>query len=43
MEAWMDSYEEAGGGYSREAWRARYESRVNEFQYAHLYFFLRKP
>jgi len=42
LEAWMDSYEKAGGGYSREAWRARYESRANEFQYAHLYFFLRK-
>ncbi len=42
LEAWMDSYEKAGGGYSREAWRARYESRANEFQYAHLHFFLRK-
>lgn len=43
LEAWMDSYKEAGRGYSREAWRARYESRASEFQYAHLYFLLRKP
>lgn len=43
MEAWMDSHEHAGRGYSREAWRARYESRANEFQYAHSYFLLKKP
>ena len=42
MEAWMDEYEQAGSGYSREGWLARYESRANEFQYAHLYFILRK-
>jgi hypothetical protein len=28
--------EEAGSGYLRDAWRARYENRANEFQYAHL-------
>ena len=43
MKRWMDSYDEAGGGYSREAWRARYESKAIEIQYAHLYFFLGKP
>ena len=42
METWMASYDQAGSGYSREAWRARYESRANEFQYAHSYFVLRK-
>ncbi len=43
VEEWMNSHEEAGGGYSREAWRARYESKASEFQYAHMYFCLRKP
>lgn len=43
LAAWMDSYEGAGRGYSREAWRARYESRATEFQYAHSYFMLKKP
>ena len=43
LEAWMELYEGAGDRYSREDWRARYESRTNMFQYAHLYFFLRKP
>lgn len=42
LEAWMELYEEAGGRYSREDWQARYESRTNAFQYAHLYFTLRK-
>ena len=43
LEAWMASHDQAGRGYSREAWRARYESRANEFQYAHTYFVLKKP
>lgn len=43
LEAWMASYDQAGSGYSRGAWRARYESRANEFQYAHTYFMLKKP
>jgi ubiquinone/menaquinone biosynthesis C-methylase UbiE len=43
LEEWMVYYEEAGCGYSREAWKARYESKAGEFQYAHLYFYLRKP
>jgi SAM-dependent methyltransferase len=43
LEAWLGLYEEAGERYSREDWRAQYESRTNAFQYAHLYFFLRKP
>jgi ubiquinone/menaquinone biosynthesis C-methylase UbiE len=42
LEAWMELYEEAGDRYSQEAWRARYGSRANAFQYAHLYFILRK-
>jgi len=39
----MELIEEAGARYSREVWRARYESRTNAFQYAHLYCILRKP
>lgn len=40
---WMELYDEAGDGCSREGWRARYERRANAFRYAHLYFILRKP
>jgi ubiquinone/menaquinone biosynthesis C-methylase UbiE len=43
LEAWMGMYEEAGDRYSPEEWRARYEGRGNAFQYAHLYYILRKP
>jgi SAM-dependent methyltransferase len=42
LEAWMELYGEAGDRYSQEAWRARYGSRASAFQYAHLYFILRK-
>jgi SAM-dependent methyltransferase len=43
LEAWMELRKEAGARYSKEAWRARYASRANAFQYAHLYFILKKP
>jgi ubiquinone/menaquinone biosynthesis C-methylase UbiE len=42
LDAWMDLFDEAGGSTSPEEWRARYESRRNAFQYAHLYFILKK-
>lgn len=42
VKAWMGLYEEVGARYTREEWRARYERRTNAFQYAHLYFILRK-
>jgi len=42
LEAWMALYKEAGDRCSWEAWRARYARRANDFQYTHLYFFLRK-
>jgi ubiquinone/menaquinone biosynthesis C-methylase UbiE len=42
LEAWMELYEEAEGRYSQEDWRAKYESRTRMFQYAHLYYILRK-
>jgi ubiquinone/menaquinone biosynthesis C-methylase UbiE len=40
--AWMELHREAGDRYSHEAWQARYASRANMFQYAHLYYILRK-
>jgi ubiquinone/menaquinone biosynthesis C-methylase UbiE len=43
LEDWMDIYPEVQDNYSRKAWEQRYEKRVNEFQYAHTYYFLRKP
>ncbi len=39
---WMELLQEAEG-YSPEGWRARYEDRRNAFQYAHLFYILRKP
>jgi len=42
LEEWMALHEEAGDGTSPEAWRARYASGASAFQYAHLYFILRK-
>ena len=42
LEAWMELQEEAGDRYSLEEWRARYDGRTNAFQYAHLYYILRK-
>jgi len=42
LEAWMELYKETETGFSQEAWRARYASRGGSFQYAHLYFYLRK-
>jgi ubiquinone/menaquinone biosynthesis C-methylase UbiE len=42
LEEWMDLRGEAEDRCSTEAWRARYASRANAFQYAHLYYILRK-
>ena len=41
-EEWM-ALQQEGDGYSPEAWRAKYEDRRNAFQYAHLFYTLRKP
>lgn len=43
LEAWMALYKEGKGTGSRDAWRARYESRANAFRYVHLYYVLRRP
>ncbi|NIV30103.1 MAG: methyltransferase domain-containing protein, partial [Anaerolineae bacterium] len=42
LEEWADLYQE-GDGYSPEEWRAKYAYRRNAFQYAHLFYILRKP
>jgi ubiquinone/menaquinone biosynthesis C-methylase UbiE len=42
LEEWMALQKEAKGRRSQEAWQARYASRTNMFQYAHLYFLLKK-
>ncbi len=43
LEDWMGFYPEVQNEYSEETWKAKYETRANEFQYAHTYYFLRKP
>ncbi len=43
LEAWMEFHQEAGGHISPDAWQASYASRSSAFQYAHLYYYLRKP
>ncbi len=42
LEEWM-ALQQEGDGYSPEEWGARYEHRGNAFQYAHLFYMLRKP
>jgi SAM-dependent methyltransferase len=42
LEDWMALHREAEDSVSREAWRERYPGRANSFQYAHLYFVLKK-
>ncbi len=42
LKEWMDLYQEAPSHYSRQDWEQRYAQRANEFQYAHLYYFLKK-
>lgn len=43
LEEWMNLYKGARGSHSKQAWKAKYAQRANEFQYAHLYYFLKKP
>jgi ubiquinone/menaquinone biosynthesis C-methylase UbiE len=43
LEAWRELQGEAEEAYTWEDWSARYASRTNALQYAHLYFILRKP
>jgi ubiquinone/menaquinone biosynthesis C-methylase UbiE len=42
LDEWMNSYEEAGRGFTREDWRKRYETHKDEMQYVHLFYILRK-
>jgi ubiquinone/menaquinone biosynthesis C-methylase UbiE len=43
LDTWMAFYREVQDKYTREAWEAKYAQRVHEFQYSHVYYFLRKP
>ena len=38
----MRLHQEASHGLSEESWKARYPNRAHLFQYAHLYFYLKK-
>jgi ubiquinone/menaquinone biosynthesis C-methylase UbiE len=42
LDAWMELHREVQDRYTREAWKAQYAQRVHEFQYTHVYCFLRK-
>lgn len=43
LDTWIELYQEVKKRYSREAWKAKYTQRIHEFQYTHLYYFLKKP
>jgi len=43
LDAWMDLLGEAQDECSRETWQASYPDRANAFQYAHTFYYLRKP
>jgi SAM-dependent methyltransferase len=43
LATWMELYREVQDRYTREAWETKYPRRVHEFQYTHVYYFLRKP
>jgi SAM-dependent methyltransferase len=42
LEKWMDLYQEAQDRCSEQAWKERYAQRANAFQYAHVYYLLKK-
>lgn len=41
--AWMELYQEVQEKCTREFWEMKYPRRAHEFQYTHMYYFLRKP
>ena len=43
LDEWMDLYNEVSDRYTRDAWQAGYVNRTNDFQYVHIYYYLRKP
>ena len=43
LDTWMQLYGEVQDSYTREVWDGKYPQRVHEFQYTHVYYFLRKP
>ena len=42
LEAWMELRDEGLGTSTEDEWRDQYENRAGMFQYAHLYYILRK-
>jgi SAM-dependent methyltransferase len=43
LAAWMELYQEVQDRCTKESWEMQYPKRFHEFQYAHVYYFLRKP
>lgn len=43
LDTWMEMYTGMEAEYTEDAWRDRYDQRMNRFNYAHIYYFLRKP
>jgi len=43
LEDWMAMRQEARGNYSKQAWEQEYAKRAHAFQYAHLYYYVKKP
>jgi SAM-dependent methyltransferase len=43
FDTWMELHREVRNKYRPEAWEAKYTQRVNEFQYTHIYYYLKKP
>jgi ubiquinone/menaquinone biosynthesis C-methylase UbiE len=41
--AWMALFQEVHDRYTRESWETMYSRRIHEFQYIHMYYFLKKP
>jgi ubiquinone/menaquinone biosynthesis C-methylase UbiE len=42
LKEWMEINDQVRGAFSDEAWEAQYTQRTQMFQYAHLYYFLKK-
>jgi ubiquinone/menaquinone biosynthesis C-methylase UbiE len=40
---WKELHREVQDRHTREAWEAKYEQRIHEYQYVHVYYILRRP
>jgi ubiquinone/menaquinone biosynthesis C-methylase UbiE len=43
LDTWMEMYAGMETEYTEDIWRDRYDQRKNQFNYSHIYYFLRKP